>query len=752
MLTPEDVRNKSFKGGIGFDKRDVENYMLTLSEDYETLYRSNVELKDKVTTLNQSLSHYRSMEDSIQKSMTLSEKTAEETVSAAKDQARQITGEASRKAESIVADAKEELQNLKEEIARLTDQFALFKKQYRHILDMQIQSLNGEIIDIDLGDFERPKKNQTEAAGSEEGGLGGLGGGYVGSNSSGGNYDRPNQEPAFNRGSLNMDPFAEAEKGGRFSVHSTGGGIQKKAGQKKTGSTGIHMAGESQKPGVGMASAGSRPIHNPQPTGNSYSQQTVRGAQTSPVGQTQQTSGGVHGVSAGQTQQTTSGVHGASAAQTQQNPSHFQSTPGGQTQQTSVNFNTASATQTQQASNSFQTASAGQNQQTANGVYSGSRAASGEHAAPAGQTSQSTGGMYSNSAPQSQQTFSGAGTATFKQAQQTNGGLHMASTGQPQQALNGLHMASSGQPQQALNGLHTASSGQQPQQASGGLHTASSGQPQQALNGLHMASSGQPQQTFGNPSASSSLNSRPESMGQTIKAQSVANSGNDGTGHFGQEDIAPEGFGFHETTLSGDFGQPSDQNAEWQQPNIHSAKFVTSPSFKPTSGNTNNTGDNTQASNNYAADFRFDSDSFEDEAYQGEVENRVRESGMLDSEDNYASGFDFVSEDSEASFGAAASFENTSSFGEGSYSSNYNSFEYNEGRNEQGSFGYAGGAADYSSAQVSSADSFNEDETYTGEVENRVNESTMLDSEDNYAEGLDFIVGDDNPDDDIPTI
>ena len=35
MLTPVDVQNKSFKGGIGFDKKEVETFMSELSADYE---------------------------------------------------------------------------------------------------------------------------------------------------------------------------------------------------------------------------------------------------------------------------------------------------------------------------------------------------------------------------------------------------------------------------------------------------------------------------------------------------------------------------------------------------------------------------------------------------------------------------------------------------------------------------------------------------------------------------------------------
>ena len=104
MLTPVDVQNKTFKGGIGYDKKEVENFMREVASDYESLYRSNVELKDKVTTLNESLQHYRTIEDSMQKALTLSEKTAEETINAANDKGRQVTTEAEKKAESILED------------------------------------------------------------------------------------------------------------------------------------------------------------------------------------------------------------------------------------------------------------------------------------------------------------------------------------------------------------------------------------------------------------------------------------------------------------------------------------------------------------------------------------------------------------------------------------------------------------------------------------------------------------------------
>ena len=257
MLTPVDLQNKVFKGGIGFDKKDVEAFMHELSSDYEQLYRSNVELTDKVATLNESLQHYKSVEDSMQKALTLSEKTAEETINAANDKARLLTTEAEKKAESILEDAKQELSDTKNEIFRLQQQQKKFKEQFTNVLESQLKMLDGEMIDIDLGADFQPASSRDSGFGNfsgtglgAEGGLGGgLGGGYVGSGNS--SFERTNQDPAFDRGSLNMDPFADAANGGGRFSRQTGGTYNGSSSKKKasskpdTGKSSLNMKQES---------------------------------------------------------------------------------------------------------------------------------------------------------------------------------------------------------------------------------------------------------------------------------------------------------------------------------------------------------------------------------------------------------------------------------------------------------------------------------------------------------------------------
>ena len=47
MLTPIDVQAKTFKSGMGYSKADVDTFLTNLYSDYETLYRENMELKNK---------------------------------------------------------------------------------------------------------------------------------------------------------------------------------------------------------------------------------------------------------------------------------------------------------------------------------------------------------------------------------------------------------------------------------------------------------------------------------------------------------------------------------------------------------------------------------------------------------------------------------------------------------------------------------------------------------------------------------
>ena len=129
MITPIEIQSKSFKSGMGYSKADVDSFIQTVAADFESLYRENLELKDKINILNDGINHYKSIEKSLQKALVLAEQTAEETINSAKSNATVIEQEAILKAQSIVADAKIELDHVHTKTIELIQQYEKYRSR-----------------------------------------------------------------------------------------------------------------------------------------------------------------------------------------------------------------------------------------------------------------------------------------------------------------------------------------------------------------------------------------------------------------------------------------------------------------------------------------------------------------------------------------------------------------------------------------------------------------------------------------------
>ncbi len=145
IMTPIEIQSKSFKGsGMGYQKADVDTFMAQVVSAYEELYKENMSLKEKLDNMTESLNHYKEIEKSLQKALVLAETTAEETVVSAKKNAIVIEQEAVLKAQSIVADAKVDLERVRGQMDLLMKKYESYKAQYRALADAQIQLLDSE--------------------------------------------------------------------------------------------------------------------------------------------------------------------------------------------------------------------------------------------------------------------------------------------------------------------------------------------------------------------------------------------------------------------------------------------------------------------------------------------------------------------------------------------------------------------------------------------------------------------------------
>lgn len=154
MITPIELQSKTFKTGIGYDKKDVDNFLNELLIGYEAIYKENMELKDKINVLNEGINYYKTIEKTLQKALVLAEQTAEETKSAAKLQAAAIEEEARVKAQVIVAEASMEYEKLQQQTIQLIRQYESYKTQFKHLAAAQCELLESNSFQIHIANLE----------------------------------------------------------------------------------------------------------------------------------------------------------------------------------------------------------------------------------------------------------------------------------------------------------------------------------------------------------------------------------------------------------------------------------------------------------------------------------------------------------------------------------------------------------------------------------------------------------------------
>ncbi|MCT4543912.1 MAG: DivIVA domain-containing protein [Vallitalea sp.] len=148
MLTPLDIEGKNFKKSLlGYSSGEVNNALSQIIKDYEKMYKENIELKDKVNILNEGIQYYKTIEDTLQNTLLLAEKTAEETKANAHKKAEMIEKEAELKAQSIVEDARNEVYRISQKKEELVQQYNALKIQIRQFLKAQLELTNTNSIE-----------------------------------------------------------------------------------------------------------------------------------------------------------------------------------------------------------------------------------------------------------------------------------------------------------------------------------------------------------------------------------------------------------------------------------------------------------------------------------------------------------------------------------------------------------------------------------------------------------------------------
>ena len=144
MLTPQEITDKGFDKALlnGYDAGDVDDFLETVSNDYNALYKENAILKGKLKVLVEKVEEYRSTEDAMRMALLTAQRMGEEiTVEAKKTQAEML--------ENTEIEIKAKLTDTAQRVAEEETRLALAAKETAKFIELSqaIMRKHSEFLD-----------------------------------------------------------------------------------------------------------------------------------------------------------------------------------------------------------------------------------------------------------------------------------------------------------------------------------------------------------------------------------------------------------------------------------------------------------------------------------------------------------------------------------------------------------------------------------------------------------------------------
>lgn len=134
-ITVVDIQHKSFKRALqGYDRSDVDQYLDEVIETLEDEAQAKAALEAEIADLRERISHFKAMEDSLQSTLLLAQRTADEVKAAAHKEADLIKAEARLQAEKEISSLGDRLDEVRREHQRMLDVAEGAKSEIRSLL------------------------------------------------------------------------------------------------------------------------------------------------------------------------------------------------------------------------------------------------------------------------------------------------------------------------------------------------------------------------------------------------------------------------------------------------------------------------------------------------------------------------------------------------------------------------------------------------------------------------------------------
>jgi len=166
-LTPLDIHNKEFTRGFrGYDEDEVNEFLDQIIKDYEAVIREKKKNEDKVQELEEKLSHFSNIEQTLNKSILVAQETAEEVKTNANKESKLIVKEAEKNADRIINEALAKSRRISLEVEELKKQAKVFRTRLKMMVEAQLDMIDNddwdELFDVEIDEETEYEKEAAE--------------------------------------------------------------------------------------------------------------------------------------------------------------------------------------------------------------------------------------------------------------------------------------------------------------------------------------------------------------------------------------------------------------------------------------------------------------------------------------------------------------------------------------------------------------------------------------------------------------
>jgi cell division initiation protein len=134
-ITVVDIQHRSFKRALqGYDRTDVDKFLDEIIESLEDEATARAAFEAEIADLKERISHFKAMEDSLQSTLLLAQRTADEVKAAAHKEADLIKQEARLQSEREIGSLGDKVEESRREHQRMLDIAEKAKSEIRGLV------------------------------------------------------------------------------------------------------------------------------------------------------------------------------------------------------------------------------------------------------------------------------------------------------------------------------------------------------------------------------------------------------------------------------------------------------------------------------------------------------------------------------------------------------------------------------------------------------------------------------------------